>query len=321
MTPRISVVVPVHNPRVSNLRAVLAALRNQTLAGGDWETLIVDNASDPPLDMKMLAEFAPPNVHIVREPELGLTAARRRGVAESAGSVVVFVDDDNLLAPDYLQQVLVHFGMHPRVGALGGKILPLFETPPPDWTREFDGLIACRDFGNSDLISSCASDAASGKKDYPVFSPVGAGMTLRREAVESWAGRRADGRLPDRRGAELSSGGDNDIIFTVIAAGWEIGYFPKLVLSHLIPAERMKAGYLARLNRGIQKSWMQVLTKHGANPWPPLAAWTVPLRKLKAWFAYRAWSSPAAYVRWRGACGHFEGRIPGTASQCRNSAP
>ena len=68
-------------------------------------------------------------------------------------------------------------------------------------------------------------------------------------------------------------------------------------------------GYLARLNRGIQKSWVQVLAQHDASPWPPLTASGAALRKFRAWFTHRAWSSPAAHIRWQGACGHFAGRI------------
>jgi hypothetical protein len=93
-------------------------------------------------------------------------------------------------------------------------------------------------------------------------------------------------------------------------AGWEVGYFPELSLTHLIPAGRLEPTYLSRLNRGIQKSWMQVLTRHEANPWPPLTPVGAALRKLKVWFSSRAWSSPAARIRWQGACGHFDGRVP-----------
>jgi hypothetical protein len=70
----------------------------------------------------------------------------------------------------------------------------------------------------------------------------------------------------------------------------------------------LSPGYLARLNRGIQKSWMQVLSLHEANPWPQIPNWTVPLRKFKAWIRHRAWSGPIGQIRWQGACGHFEGR-------------
>jgi hypothetical protein len=95
----------------------------------------------------------------------------------------------------------------------------------------------------------------------------------------------------------------------VLKAGWQVAYFPTLSLTHLIPAGRLEPDYLARLNRGIQESWMQVLTRHDANPWPPLTRMGCTLRQLRAWFTHRAWRSPAAHIRWRGACGHFAGRV------------
>ncbi len=311
MSARISVVLPTHNPRIGNLEKVLSSLRAQTIPPGRWETLLVDNASNPRVRLETLQTFAPENLRLLSEPRLGLTAARRCGALASSGQYLVFVDDDNVLAPDYLEQVGQCFERFPGVGALGGRIRPVFESRPPDWAGEFEDLIACRDFGDVELISAGLRDPASGRVAYPSMAPVGAGMALRRAALNTWLSRSPAEGLTDRRGKELTSGGDNDIIFTLMAEGWEVGYFPGIYLSHLIPAERMTEDYLARLNRAVQKSWMQVLTKHGANPWPPVAGWTVPVRKLKAWFAYRAWSNPRAHVRWSGACGHFEGRIAG----------
>ena len=133
-------------------------------------------------------------------------------------------------------------------------------------------------------------------------------MVLRRSAARSWMNRAPSNRLSDRRGTELTSAGDNDIVLSLLRDGWEVGYSPDLALTHLIPATRLAPAYLARLNRGIQKSWMQVLASQDANPWPPIARWTVPLRKAKAWFTHRAWTGAAAHIRWQGACGHFEGR-------------
>jgi hypothetical protein len=136
-------------------------------------------------------------------------------------------------------------------------------------------------------------------------------MALRRPAWNAWLESLRDpAAVPsDRRGGELTSSGDNDIVLCALQAGWRAGYFPELSLTHLIPAGRLDAGYLARLNRGIQQSWMQVLTRHAANPWPALTPAGAALRKAKAWFTNRAWSSPAARVRWQGACGHFDGRV------------
>ncbi len=251
-----------------------------------------------------------PAGRIVAEPALGLTHARRRGVAAARGGNCVRVDDDNVLAPDYLAQVVRLFAAHPRVGALGGASLPEFERPPADWQREFFGLLALRDLGAAALISRGLRPAGAARNEYPAFAPIGAGMAVRREAAAAWGAGPVSRVLTDRRGGELSSGGDNDIVLTVMKSGWEVGYFPELRLTHLIPPNRLEPGYLARLNRGIQKSWMQVLTAHDANPWRPLTAAGAALRQAKAWFTYRAWSSPAARIRWQGACGHFAGRVP-----------
>jgi hypothetical protein len=133
-------------------------------------------------------------------------------------------------------------------------------------------------------------------------------MAIRLDAVRKWLGAPNVDDLADRRGGDLSSSGDNDIVLTIMKDGWEVAYFPELALVHLIPASRLDPSYLGRLNRGIQKSWMQVLTKHHANPWPTIPRWTVPLRQGKAWLRLRAWSGAAASIRWQGACGHFEGR-------------
>lgn len=307
----LSVIVPAHDPNPARLRRTLAGLRAQTLPRDRWECVLVDNASrhfPAPADY---ADACPANLRIVQEPRLGLSHARARGFRECAGAIAVLVDDDNVLAPEYLQRVHEIFEAHPRLGAAGGKSLPGFEIDPPAWAAEFGGLLALRDLGDDPMVAGIEVSRESGLLVYPLFAPLGAGMALRRAAWDAWlaARERDPARFSDRRGSELTSAGDNDIVLCALRAGWEAGYFPQLQLTHLIPPERLRPEYLARLNRGIQKSWMQVLATHGANPWPPLSQASAALRKAKAWFVYRAWSSPQARIRWQGACGHFEGRV------------
>lgn len=305
---RLSVIIPTHNPDPGRLRRTLRALAAQTLPATDWETVVVDNASSPALRSADWSAHGPTNLRLVAEPSPGLSHARRRGFLAGTGEFFVLVDDDNELAPDYLAEVLRLFAAQPKVGLLGGRSLPEFESPPEPWVREFDGLIACRDLGDTPLVSRGLRNPATGENDYPLFAPIGAGMALRRAAAQAWLEQSGESDLPDRQGTSLSSSGDNDIVLTAMQAGWEAAYSPSLQLTHLIPAFRTTRDYLARLNRGIQRSWMRVLSQHNANPWPTLAPWTLPLRQAKAWFTYLAWTSPAAYVRWQGACGHFEGR-------------
>jgi len=309
----LSVIIPAHNPDAGRLRRTLAGLRAQTLPPDRWETVLVDNACTPAIALAPFAADAPRNLRLLREPELGLTAARRGGLTAATGEIFVLVDDDNVLAPDYLAQVLTLFSEYPCVGALGGKSVPKFAVEPPAGMREFFHLLALRDLGETPLVSHGLRPAGDTKNIYPRCAPIGAGMALRRAASAAWLDALAqDPRRTafDRRGAALISGGDNDLVLTIMAAGWEVAYFPQLSLTHLIPATRLEAGYLARLHRAMQASWMRVLTFHDANPWPPLTASGAALRKAKAWLFHQPWHSPAARIRYAGACGHFEGRIP-----------
>ena len=309
----LSVIIPTHNPHPGRLQRTLEGLRAQTLPADQWECLLVNNDSTEFPDHRFFADYAPASLALIEEPALGLTAARQRGLRAAQGTLAVLVDDDNVLAPDYLEQVLALFARQPRVGLAGGKSIPEFACPPADWVREFLPLLALRDLGPEELISSGLRPVGSNHNTYPAFAPIGAGMALRRAAWCAWLERMSDSSLTlsDRRGGELSSSGDNDLVLCAMRAGWEVGYFPSLSLTHLIPASRLEADYLSRLNRGIQKSWMQVLAQHDACPWAPLTCGGARIRQFKAWFTHRACTSPAARIRWQGACGHFEGRIGG----------
>ena len=308
---RLTVIVPAHNPHEERLRLTLAGLASQSIDPTVWETVLVDNASTRFPGPEAYADVQPSNLRLVHEPRLGLAFARMGGFASALGEFAVLVDDDNVLDPNYLAHVLALFDAHPELGVAGGKSLPRFEVEPSAWVSEFFPLLALRDLGHAERISSGLRPADSDTNQYPVFAPIGAGMALRRAAWEAWLNMRENAAtmLSDRRGGELTSGGDNDIVFCAMHAGWQVGYFPQLSLEHLIPAGRLEAEYFERLNRGIQKSWMQVLSAHDANPWPPISELGATLRKAKAWFSYRSWSSPAARIRWQGACGHFEGRV------------
>jgi glycosyltransferase involved in cell wall biosynthesis len=109
---RISVVICSHNPRPIYLHRVVDALQAQSLQLIYWELLLIDNAS-----AERLADHWDISWHTdarhVHEDELGLVAARLRGITESRGDVIIFVDDDNLLDPDYLAKAFSGRGVGP----------------------------------------------------------------------------------------------------------------------------------------------------------------------------------------------------------------
>src|ERR1700731_4167104 len=98
----LSVIICTHNPRLDYFQRCVDGLRNQTLSCQEWELLLVDNRSDEPVaDCVDLSWH--PVTRVVREEAPGLTAARLRGIRESRGDLVVFVDDDNVLDRDFLE--------------------------------------------------------------------------------------------------------------------------------------------------------------------------------------------------------------------------
>jgi glycosyltransferase involved in cell wall biosynthesis len=302
----LSVVICTHQPKADLLARTLNGLDAQSLPQENWETLLIDNASRPAIAPEAILGRAPKNLRAMSEPTLGLTHARKTGLRSAVGRIVVFVDDDNVLAPDYLEHTLAAFERLPKVGAIGGKSHPAFETEPPAWINEFLPLLALRDLGEQELISSGQQKEDQSPREYPPFAPIGAGMALRREAIDTWL--KSETQLSDRRGHDLSSSGDNDMIFSIMESGWKIAYVPNLKLTHLMPAGRLAPDYLARLNRSIQRSWVRVLAKHDACPWPAIPQWTLPLRILRARVRARAWRGPMQRIRAAGLIGRLEGQ-------------
>jgi glycosyltransferase involved in cell wall biosynthesis len=297
----ISVIIPTFNPNLQRLQQTLTGLREQSLPYSFWELIIIDNNSSSNFAGKIDISWQPAS-QVVSEPRQGLTYARLKGFSLAKGDIIVMVDDDNILQQDYLQQVSTIFEGNRELGAAGGRSLPLFEAEQPEWLKEFYASLALRDPGDKVVISKW-------ENKYPELAPIGAGMAIRKSALTSYIGKIATPTtaISDRKGTSLSSGGDNDIVIEISKSGWLIGYFPQLSLQHIIPAERTTASYLARLENNTNKSWVQLLESHQINPWNKITCWSVPLRKLKAWFTYKAWQNEWNYIRWQGACGMFEG--------------
>lgn len=301
----VSVILCTRNPHRERLARTLAGLRAQSLSPAEWEIILVDNGSSPALSPANLPP-APGNLRIVVETRPGLTPARLAGIDAASGELLVFVDDDNVLAPNFLAEARAAFASEEQLAAAGGPVVPEFESPRPDWAREFDSLLALRDLGPRPLRA-----VGSATAPWPDFAPVGAGLCIRRTFAQRYAEAvRRDPRRAalDRRAGQLTSGGDNDLVFTALRAGGTVAYLPQLALVHLIPSERLEADYLARLNHSIQRSWVRVLDLHGVRPWRAIPRWTVSLRAARARWRCRAWRGPAEFIRYQGLVGRFLGQ-------------
>jgi glycosyltransferase involved in cell wall biosynthesis len=98
--PEISVVIPTRNRRRLLALALASVLDQQ---GVRLEVIVVDEAStDDTVDM--VRAIGDPRVRLVRhEVALGKSSARNRGIMESVGDWIAFLDDDDIWAPDKLR--------------------------------------------------------------------------------------------------------------------------------------------------------------------------------------------------------------------------
>jgi glycosyltransferase involved in cell wall biosynthesis len=228
-----------------------------------WELIVVDNHSSEPVSGCCDLSWHPQG-RVVVEPELGLTPARLRGLAEAAGEIIVFADDDNVLSPDYLRQVLVLFEQQPRLGCIGAGILkPEFESEPLPETRPYLSYLALREM-----------DRDVWGNQITAWIPWGAGLCVRkvvgglyREAIS----RSTLGISLDRKGDSLISGGDDEFSHVAVAHGWGVGVFTALKITHLIGSKRLTVPYLERLleANGATRAILDRLHGEGVKPlWP-----------------------------------------------------
>lgn len=254
----ISVIICAHNPRKEFIDKTLVHLQQQTLPRDDWELLVIDNCSERPL-VEQLDLAWHPRGKVIREEKIGLTNARVCGIANAAEELIVFVDDDNLLAADYLEEAIRISRSHSMLGAWGGQQVPEFVTPPADDVREtFMDTLACRTVGRScwTNMPHCL-DA----------TPHGAGMCIRKTVAERYAASLATDSLRrslGRTGTALLGCEDHDMAITSCDVGLGIGVFPSLILHHIMPPERLRVEYLLRLVEG--NGFSAVILGYCRNP-------------------------------------------------------
>jgi hypothetical protein len=243
----ISVFIPTHNPRLDFMRRVLGALRDQTLDKSRWELALVDNRSEKPIAPLFDLSWHPAACH-VREEKLGLTPARLAGIRATRADLVVMVDDDNVLFPDYLEKVIKLAAGFPFIGVWGGQVFAEFEDPNSYFAKNFPSSYTARSFSRNLWTNQ--------KRDYTVM-PIGAGLCARRAVLQRYAQIcEADPRrqVLDRTGTRLLTCGDLDIVFTACDMGYGKALFHELKLAHLIPMKRLCEAFILGNAEGNQYS-------------------------------------------------------------------
>jgi glucosyl-dolichyl phosphate glucuronosyltransferase len=232
----ISVIIATRD-RAPLLASTLEALVTQQWPGRPFEILVVDNASVDHTEavVKTTAQRTTVPVIYLREERAGKSHALNTALAHARGDLLVFTDDDVLPAPEWLVSYVRAFE---ETGAdyAAGRILPLWETPPPRWmSPALHGVLAITDGGTERL--------PLGRGVNVQIMPIGANMAVRRHVVDRIGGWNPSlGKLQ----GTLRTGEDHEFALRMTAAGLAGVYEPTAVVQHRVPADRLEKTYFQR---------------------------------------------------------------------------
>lgn len=233
MTPSATVVICTHDRAALLRRAVTGALREA--AACDAEAMVVDNASrdDTPTVLAALRREHPA-LRTVHEPELGLSAARNRGLREARAPIIAYLDDEAVPRPGWLTALLAPYADR-AVACVGGRIRLDFDGIPPVWlTTALHAALSAYDLG--DLPRRLRYRPGD-------LYPFGANISFRvADALGAGGFSTAVGPLGRRQLVH----DETDLCFRLDVAGKEIRYAPDAIVDHLVVAERLSPAWMLR---------------------------------------------------------------------------
>lgn len=254
MIKGISILICTYNG-ADKLPETLAHLSAQaTSAHLNWEIILIDNDSTDNSAQISLAEWAKYkitniNFRVVTESNPGKLNALETGIYNANYEYFIICDDDNWLAPNYVQAAFDRIEKNPLIGALGGQSHAVINSGSyPSWFSKYNGQYAVGEQGNE------MGDVTS--RGYLW----GAGL-VSRTALYKQAYKNFTSLMTDNNGRLLPAGEDNEYCQRLILMGYKLYYDPELVLEHFITAERLGTTYRDRLLRRIEDS-EKILSKY-----------------------------------------------------------
>lgn len=262
MNTSLSIIICTYNPQEFIFSSCLQGISNACDQLKPKEIIIIDNNSNNGFAKAEYVQKFIEETHakIVVEHKQGLTPARLRGIEESTGDILLFIDDDNFIPVDFFKVGIRVAGENNHIGAWSGQVRLHFEEQPEAWTEKYWGMLVCR---------SLERDVWSNFPHLGETMPCGAGLFVRRSVAIQYLSLHKQGKRGiqlDRTGKSLFSGGDNDLAACACDLNLGVGLFKDLYLLHYIPRSRVCLSYLLKLAEGIAASAIIFRSFRGEMP-------------------------------------------------------
>ena len=239
----LSLIVCTYN-RDKDLYGALQCIAENGFPKEAYEIVLVNNMSTDNTEAechRFKNDYPDVDFRYFVETNQGLSFARNRGIQESRGETLVFLDDDSYIQEGYLNNLQRQLDAHPDADAFGGKILPVFESgEAPKWLSKWNfSWVSAIDMGdNVKLFNGKAF-------------PIGANMGIRREMLSKVGPFNTQ---LGRSKKNLMGGEEKDLFERIRNQGGNIYYFPDVLVHHVIPPTRTTKDYVKRMGEGVGKS-------------------------------------------------------------------
>ncbi|MDR0982822.1 MAG: glycosyltransferase [Culturomica sp.] len=236
----LSIIICTYN-REKYLYNCLKSIAENYFPAKDYEIVLINNNSTDNTEgecRRFQADFPAVPFRYFVETNQGLSFARNRGITEAQGDILVYVDDDATINAEYLKTIADFFVVQPTVMAVGGPIIPNYETAEPTWISHYTRTLITGYKYNGNAIKPFSAG------DFP-----GGGNAAYRSIVFSKTG--LFNTELGRKGNSLVGAEEKDIFDKMRQMNMPIFYLPKMILYHIIPPSKLKKDYFRRLTYSI----------------------------------------------------------------------
>jgi hypothetical protein len=190
----------------------------------DCEIIVVINGLKDGAITEAVSQFP---VRLLNEPTRGVSIARNHAISQAKGDVLIFVDDDILVSPGWLEEIVKGF-QDPQVCCVTGRVIP---AGPLSLTNERSN----RYYMSERALNKWTLDKSDPDwYQHILGEPVGFGcnMAFRTSFLETYSSF-----PPDLGAGSLIGGGDEFYMYLqVVKRGFRLLHNPAAAVTHVFDA-------------------------------------------------------------------------------------
>jgi len=240
----ISILICTHNSS-SLIEKTLSHLLTQKVDPAiSWEVVLVDNAcTDGTAQIAQSYWKSDVPLKIIYEPKPGVAYARVTGMNSCQYKYLAFIDDDNWVEENWVETAFNAMQAHPDASAIGGPSEAVFESAAPEWFATYS-----QNYAVGEQYHKAGKITELSKLLW------GAGLVLRKDAWDYLYEHGYEPIHESRKGKNLFSGEESEILLLFKLMGSALYYDPRLKIKHFMTTGRLNWKYYLRLKKSFGAS-------------------------------------------------------------------